>query len=52
MSDKKEKKINDFKNVVSAILSSLGRVSSDRELRRVFREAEGENINLVLEKVS
>lgn len=52
MIDKKEKEINDFKNVISAILSSLGRISSERELRKAYREEEGENINLMLEKVS
>ncbi|KAG5680824.1 hypothetical protein PVAND_010307 [Polypedilum vanderplanki] len=41
----------EFKDIVSALLCSLGKRSTERELRKVYREQEGQNINNVLEKL-
>lgn len=41
----------EFKNIISALLCSLGKRSTERELRKIYREQEGQNINNALEKV-
>lgn len=42
----------EFKDIIHALLCSLGKRSTERDLRKAFREQEGQNINNVLEKVT
>jgi uncharacterized protein YktA (UPF0223 family) len=41
----------EFKDVVNALLCSLGRRSTEKQLKKAYREQEGTNINNVVEKV-
>lgn len=47
----KETEINELVNVTSRILGSLGKVTTERDLRKAYREEEGHNINVILDKV-
>lgn len=42
---------NDFRCVLSAMIASLGKTCNERDLRRVYQEEEGSNVDITVRKV-
>jgi hypothetical protein len=42
---------NEFKSIIAAVLSSLGKSTTEKEFRKAYRAEMGKNINNDLEEV-
>lgn len=47
----KEREINDFKNVIAQLLLKMNKTTTMKEFIKAYREEQGHNINVVLDKV-
>jgi len=45
-----EQEAREFKQIIRAVLGALPRTTTEKDLRKAYREQEGENINVKVEK--
>lgn len=47
----KEEEIENFRKVLSSLMATLGKITTDKELKKAYREEMGVNVNVTLDKI-
>lgn len=45
----KDEEVANFKRVLNSLMATLGRITTERELRKAYREESGVNVNVTLD---
>lgn len=52
MAEKQQNEIDEFKQLIRELLASLGKITTEKDLRKAYRDHTGHNVNDKIHKVS